>query len=137
MPRTDSAEHDRRLTLADIEDLPVMLDVPTAGRLLGISRATAYRLAATDDLPVPVVPVGRSLRVPAAPLLALLGVTPAPATDAVTAAERGTEASGTGGAAAPADTAPDGRGAGADQDARPAPLPDPGPTSGDGQTPTR
>lgn len=75
MPRIDSAEHDRKLTLADIEDLPAMLDVPTAGRLLGISRATAYRLAATDDLPVLVVPVGRSLRVPAAPLLALLRLT--------------------------------------------------------------
>jgi predicted DNA-binding transcriptional regulator AlpA len=34
------------------EDLPLLLAVPHAARLLGISRAAAYRLAAADELPV-------------------------------------------------------------------------------------
>ena len=34
------------------EDLPLLLAVPHAAQLLGISRAAAYRLAAADELPV-------------------------------------------------------------------------------------
>jgi predicted DNA-binding transcriptional regulator AlpA len=34
------------------ENLPLLLAVPQAARLLGISRASAYRLAAADELPV-------------------------------------------------------------------------------------
>jgi predicted DNA-binding transcriptional regulator AlpA len=34
------------------EGLPVLISVPRAAHLLGLSRATAYRLAATDVLPV-------------------------------------------------------------------------------------
>jgi hypothetical protein len=33
-------------------DLPLLLAVPRAAQLLGISRAAAYRLAASGDLPV-------------------------------------------------------------------------------------
>ncbi|WP_232326990.1 helix-turn-helix domain-containing protein [Mycobacterium sherrisii] len=33
-------------------DLPLLLAVPHAARLLGISRAAAYRLVAADELPV-------------------------------------------------------------------------------------
>jgi hypothetical protein len=70
-----------RLTVADLSNLPPVIDVPTAGRLLGISRTGAYQLAAEDGLPVPVIRVGHSLKVPTAPLLALLGITPQPAAD--------------------------------------------------------
>ena len=105
MTDADKPSSTRIPVLPDIRDLPPMLDLPTAAALLGISRATVYRLAAKDDLPVPVVPVGRSLRVPTGPLLALLGLTPGPG--AATAAERGIGAPNAGGAAAPADTAPD------------------------------
>jgi predicted DNA-binding transcriptional regulator AlpA len=34
------------------EDLPLLLAVPRAAKLLGISRAAAYRLVASDELPV-------------------------------------------------------------------------------------
>jgi predicted DNA-binding transcriptional regulator AlpA len=34
------------------DDLPSLLAVPHAPRLLGISRAAAYRLVASDELPV-------------------------------------------------------------------------------------
>jgi excisionase family DNA binding protein len=33
-------------------DLPLLLAVPRAAQLLGISRAAAYRLAASNELPV-------------------------------------------------------------------------------------
>jgi predicted DNA-binding transcriptional regulator AlpA len=33
-------------------DLPLLLAVPRAAQLLGISRAAAYRLVASDELPV-------------------------------------------------------------------------------------
>jgi excisionase family DNA binding protein len=33
-------------------DLPLLLAVPRAAQLLGISRAAAYRLAASGELPV-------------------------------------------------------------------------------------
>lgn len=33
-------------------DLPLLLAVPHAAHLLGISRAAAYRLVASDELPV-------------------------------------------------------------------------------------
>lgn len=36
---------------ADLDGLPLLLAVPHAARILGISRASAYRLAATGELP--------------------------------------------------------------------------------------
>lgn len=61
-------------TLADIAELPVTLDVETAGRLLGIGRTTAYRLVNDGQFPCRVLPVGGQWRVPTADLLAALGL---------------------------------------------------------------
>jgi excisionase family DNA binding protein len=36
----------------DFNDLPLLLAVPRAAKLLGISRASAYRLASTGEIPV-------------------------------------------------------------------------------------
>lgn len=36
---------------SEFDDLPVFITVPHAARLLGLSRASAYRLAATGELP--------------------------------------------------------------------------------------
>lgn len=54
--------------------LPAVLDVPTAADALGISRTAAYELVRADAWPTPVFHLGRLIRVPTAPLLALLGV---------------------------------------------------------------
>ena len=133
MPRTSNTEpRDRHFTPADIAALPPMLDVTTTAALLGISRATAYRLAADNDLPVPVQRVGHSLRVPTAPLLALLGLTPAPTPDDG-AADPAVRAGG----ADPAGAGCGGRTVAGDQDARPDRLPAPGPWSVDGKPRTR
>ena len=50
------------------------VSVAVAAAWLGIGRTTAYRLAAEGGLPVSVVRIGSSLRVPTAPLLRLLGL---------------------------------------------------------------
>lgn len=62
------------MTREELLNLPVAVDVPTAGRALGLSRTTAYRLAQQGQLPVPVLKLGRALRVTRASLLNALGV---------------------------------------------------------------
>ncbi|MEY9861424.1 hypothetical protein ABH935_007065 [Catenulispora sp. GAS73] len=73
MPDTTAgARH--RLTLGQIHDLPVSLDIVTAGRMLGIGRTRAYKMAAARTFPVRVIPIGRGYRVPTAELLRVLGI---------------------------------------------------------------
>lgn len=47
---------------------PRTASVPDAGEALGISRATAYRLARSGDFPVRVLKIGKQLRVSIADL---------------------------------------------------------------------
>jgi hypothetical protein len=53
--------------------LPAVIDVETAGRLLGLGRSAAYQLVKDGAWPTPVLRLGRRWRVLTAPLLALLG----------------------------------------------------------------
>lgn len=62
------------LTRAELLALPVVVDVPTAARALGLGRSTAYELARRDEFPCPVLRVGSSYRVPTAGLLRVLGI---------------------------------------------------------------
>ncbi len=55
------------------------VDVPTAAKAIGISRATAFKLIATDEFPVRVIRAGRRIVVPTAGLRALLGIEEVPA----------------------------------------------------------
>ena len=50
------------------------ISVPEAGRLLGLSRASAYAAAKRGE--IPTIPIGRRLLVPTAPFLAMLGLIP-------------------------------------------------------------
>ncbi|HEY6794236.1 MAG TPA: hypothetical protein VI248_06100 [Kineosporiaceae bacterium] len=63
---------DRRELLA----LPAVIDVPTAAKALGLSRTAAYDLIRDDAWPTPVFRLGRLIRIPTAPILALLGIEP-------------------------------------------------------------
>lgn len=58
----------------DARRLPLVVDLPTAARLLGVGRTSAYELVRTGEWPTPVIRVGCLIRVPAAPLLAALGL---------------------------------------------------------------
>jgi excisionase family DNA binding protein len=53
-------------------DLPPLLSIEQACKLLGVSRSAGYRAAATGDLPT--LRWGRRLYVPTARLLVMLGL---------------------------------------------------------------
>jgi hypothetical protein len=66
------------MTPAEVLALPVVVDIPTAGRALGFGSTLAYELAKADDFPCRVLKVGRLYRVPRAGLLNLLGLVDPP-----------------------------------------------------------
>lgn len=63
----------------ELAQLPAVVDVPTAARVLGLSRTAAYELVRCGGWPTPIYRLGRLIRIPTAPMLALLGVVAAPA----------------------------------------------------------
>lgn len=63
----------------DLQALPPVLDVAQAAQVLGMSRTSAYELIRRDEWPTPTFRVGRLLKIPKAPILALLGADVAPA----------------------------------------------------------
>lgn len=67
------------LTPSEIRALPAVVDVVTAGEVLGIGRSVAYELVRSDRFPTPVLRVGRQIKIPTAYLIDLLGLSPGPA----------------------------------------------------------
>jgi predicted DNA-binding transcriptional regulator AlpA len=63
-------------SITELKELPPTLDVPTAARILGLSRTKAYQLAKTGDFPCRVLKIGHSYRVPTLGLLRLLEMRP-------------------------------------------------------------
>ena len=63
-----------QFTEQDVLALPTVVDVPTAAAVLGIGRTAAYELIRTDQWPTSVLRMGKLIRIPTAPLLALVGV---------------------------------------------------------------
>lgn len=57
--------------MRSLEKLPPTLSVTEAGKLLGLSRSSAYRAAERGDLPT--LQIAGRLHVPTARLLAMLG----------------------------------------------------------------
>lgn len=66
-----------RMSVEELRSLPPVIDVPTAARVLGIGRTAAYSLVRSGEWPSPVLRLGGTIRVPTAPLLALIGQTSA------------------------------------------------------------
>lgn len=60
--------------LADLDSLPSALTSEQAAELLGMSRGALWAAARDGDAPVEPYRVGRALRWPTAPILALLGL---------------------------------------------------------------
>ena len=54
--------------------LPAVIDVPTAADVLGVGKTAAYELIRCGEWPTPFFRLGKLIRIPTAPLLALLGV---------------------------------------------------------------
>ncbi len=57
--------------------LPAVVDVPTAAQALGVGKTAAYELIKCGAWPTPVLRLGKLIRIPTAPILALLGMTEA------------------------------------------------------------
>ncbi len=64
-------------TAEEVIALGVRTDLVTAASVLGIGRTVAHELARRGTFPVPVLRLGARYVVPVAPLLALLGLSPA------------------------------------------------------------
>ena len=58
----------------DIRAWPATVDVPTAGSASGIGRDESYRLVHQGAFPVPVLTLGRYLRITRSSVLAALGL---------------------------------------------------------------
>lgn len=72
------SEHTRRKTLsvAEVRDLPPLFPVwPTLGQILQTGRTATFQMARDGTAPVPIVKVGRLLRVRKVDTLAFLGLT--------------------------------------------------------------
>jgi hypothetical protein len=69
------------LSVADVQHLPAVVDVVTAGRALGLGRTKTYQLARTGQFPCRVIRIGKTYLVPTAELLALLGLAARGGTD--------------------------------------------------------
>lgn len=86
--KDDQERPSSALTAAEVLALPAVVDVPTAGRCLGIGRNKAYELAATGEWPVRVLRLGNALRVPTASILEALGMQEPPERQGGPASER-------------------------------------------------
>jgi hypothetical protein len=62
------------LTASEVRALPAVVDVVTAGEVLGVGRTVAYELVRTNQFPTPVLRVGRQIKIPTAYLIDLLGL---------------------------------------------------------------
>lgn len=62
------------MTREELLALPAAIDLPTAGRALGIGRTKAHELARRGEFPVRVLRLGNSYRVPTAEVLRALGI---------------------------------------------------------------
>ncbi len=57
----------------ELMELPPVVDVPTAGQILGVGRSCAYELVRNGQWPTPVLHLGRLIRIPTGPLIELVG----------------------------------------------------------------
>jgi predicted DNA-binding transcriptional regulator AlpA len=54
------------------DEMPALLNLTQAAAMLGLCRTTAYKLVRDEVWPTPVVKLGRLIKIPSAPLLALI-----------------------------------------------------------------
>jgi hypothetical protein len=65
------------LSPVELQNLPSVIDLVTAGRAFGIGRTKSHALVRAGQFPVPVLRLGNSYRVTRAALLRALGESPA------------------------------------------------------------
>lgn len=60
------------VSLAEIRGWPPVVDLPTAGRALGVSRSYSFELAKRGEFSCRVIKIGSRYRVPTSAIVALL-----------------------------------------------------------------
>lgn len=68
----------RPLTIDEVLELPVSVDLETAGQCFGIGRTKAHELARNGEFPCKVLRLGVKYRVTRAELLRVLGIEDTP-----------------------------------------------------------
>lgn len=63
------------LTIGNLQNFPVTVDLMTAARALGIGRTKAYELARAGEFPCRIIRIGDLYRVATADLIRVLGFT--------------------------------------------------------------
>ncbi len=76
-----AAPKEPHMTEDEVQALPVVVDLPTAARALGLGRNTAYELVRSGAWPTPLLRFGRLIKVPRSSLLELLGIAERPVAD--------------------------------------------------------
>ena len=56
----------------ELDELPPVLVVPTAAKVLGIGRSLAYELVRRGEWPTTVLHVGKLIKIPTQPLIRLV-----------------------------------------------------------------
>lgn len=70
----------KQMSVEELDALPVVVDLETAGRCFGVGRTRAHELARAGEFPVPLLRVGGKYRVTRQAILAAVGHTrPTPA----------------------------------------------------------
>lgn len=67
------------MTPRELLELPVVVNLTTAAEVLDIGKSSAYEMVRTGQWPTPVLRLRGAIRIPTAPLLALVGLTRPPA----------------------------------------------------------
>lgn len=62
------------MSFGEAFELPLVVDLRTAARALGLCPATAYKLIYQGGFPCPVLRLGQQYRIPTADLLRALGI---------------------------------------------------------------
>jgi hypothetical protein len=73
-----TARRVRDVTADEIRAWPATVDLVTGLAPFGVGRDGAYRLAASGDAPVPVLKIGRRLRVSRSAVMTALGILDVP-----------------------------------------------------------
>ena len=70
----NSTKERRVMTREDALALPPVVNISTAAEVLGLGRSAAYELVRSGQWPTPILRLGRLIKVPTAPLIALVGI---------------------------------------------------------------
>jgi len=70
----NSTKERRVMTREDALALPPVVNISTAAEVLGLGRSAAYELVRNGQWPTPILRLGRLIKVPTAPLIALVGI---------------------------------------------------------------